>query len=353
MLTYNIRYQLERGLYMRYPKFLEEKNTVGIVAPSFGAASSPYFERYKRFPAKFLEYNLNVKFAKYVEGITYGESAPKELRANDFMQMYQDPKVDFVLSLAGGEREIEILPYIDFELIKRLPPKFFMGYSDNTNLTYTLTTIADCATIYGVCATDFGIDNYDNSRLDHLNLMFNKTLKHRAYPLIEVEDIKHEQPMSAYNLTQESKWLNLNDEKEIILEGRLIGGCLDTLVCLCGTPYDNTLNFCNKYQEDGIIFFLENCELNPFQMLRALLQLKWSGWFTHCKGLIFGRHGLEMEAFDVDQKRAIKDALSDLNIPIIYNMDFGHVPPMYPIICGSYAKIINNEQESTIEYFLK
>ena len=46
-----------------------------------------------------------------------------------------------IISVGGGEIMCEILPYIDFDKIAKLPHKFFMGFSDNTNLTYTLATI--------------------------------------------------------------------------------------------------------------------------------------------------------------------------------------------------------------------
>ena len=43
----------------------------------------------------------------------------------------------------------EILEYVDWNKIKSAEPKWFMGYSDNTNFTFLLNTIADTARIYG------------------------------------------------------------------------------------------------------------------------------------------------------------------------------------------------------------
>lgn len=42
----------------------------------------------------------------------------------------------------------EILPYIDFEKIRNSEPKWFLGYSDNTNLIFLLATLCDTAAIY-------------------------------------------------------------------------------------------------------------------------------------------------------------------------------------------------------------
>ena len=41
----------------------------------------------------------------------------------------------------------EILPYVDFEKIRQEEPKWFMGYSDNTNLLFLLATLCDTAGI--------------------------------------------------------------------------------------------------------------------------------------------------------------------------------------------------------------
>ena len=47
---------------------------------------------------------------------------------------------DAIISCGGGELMCEILRYVDFERIAQAKPKWFMGYSDNTNLTFLLTT---------------------------------------------------------------------------------------------------------------------------------------------------------------------------------------------------------------------
>ena len=52
----------------------------------------------------------------------------------------------------------EILPYIDFEKIRNSEPKWFLGYSDNTNLIFLLATLCDTAAIYGPCAAAFGME---------------------------------------------------------------------------------------------------------------------------------------------------------------------------------------------------
>lgn len=141
----------------------------------------------------------------------------------------------------------------------------------------------------------------------------------------------------------------------IKMEGRLLGGCIDCLHYLIGTPYDKVSEFIEKYKEDGIIWFLEACDFEPPMLRLAILHMKRAGWFKNAKGFIFGR-SLRMDAsfLGIDMYNAITGALDDLGLPIIMDADFRHLKPQLPIICGSYAKIEgHNKGNVKIEYILK
>ena len=81
-----------------------------------------------------------------------------------------------------------------------------------------------------------------------------------GYDKWEISSLKSaDDPYVSYNKT-EDKILKIYDGKEIIqgeveFSGRLLGGCLDTLITLAGTKYDKTREFAEKYKDDGIIFF--------------------------------------------------------------------------------------------------
>ncbi len=65
------------------------------------------------------------------------------------MDYYVKSDNDCLISCGGGELMCEILPYMDFDRLAKADPKWYMGYSDNTNMTYLLATLADTASIYG------------------------------------------------------------------------------------------------------------------------------------------------------------------------------------------------------------
>ena len=64
---------------------------------------------------------------------------------------------------------------------------------------------------------------------------------------------------------------------------------MDCLVNLLGTEFDKVQEFTEKYQDDGIIWFLESCDLNVMSIRRAVWQMKHAGWFSHVKGFLIGR----------------------------------------------------------------
>ena len=87
---------------------------------------------------------------------------------------------------------------------------------------------------------------------------------------------------------------------------------------------------------------------------RALWQMKEAGWFEHLKGFLIGRplcFGTDM--FGCDQYRAVTDVLGEYNVPIIMDIDIGHLPPMMPLICGSTADITLKGNNISIRYTFK
>lgn len=339
---------------MRYPKLLSKNNTIGVCAPSFGSPEDPYYTRYIYGKKRFEELGYKFKETEHILCLTKAESAPKEIRAKEFLDLWYDDNVDFIMSIAGGELMMEILPYIDFNTLKKSSKiKYFMGYSDNTNLSFLLATLCDIASIYGNHIGAFSMDPLDISLVNTYNFITGVNMVQLPYELYEDPQIENpnQDPRAPYYLTKEVIWKSLNN-KNVNLEGRLIGGCLDVLTTLVGTPFDKVKEFNEKYQEDGIIMFLECCDLNLLSFIRSIWQLNQAGWFKHCKGVILGRPRLSEDCFDITLEDAIHRAFDELNIPVLYDLDFGHVSPSMTLINGSYVKITFNDKEKKIETLL-
>lgn len=338
------------GDYMKYPKYLKIGDTIGLFAPSFGANTEPYQTRLKSAINKLTSLGYKTKESAGIFDYHFGASAKKEVRADAFMSLYMDASVDFIWSVGGGEWMMDIIPLIDFELLKTYPPKFVMGYSDNTHLTFLMNTLLDTVSIYGQNLTEFGMNEWDSSLNEAFEVISGTRLSQDSFALHESKDANSDDPLASYQLTEKTVWKALSGEENLAFEGRLIGGCLDILMMYPGLPFDRVDHFNETYKNDGIIWFLEACDLNVFSLKRGLWQLKERGFFKNLKGIVFGRPLMATPMIDIDQYSLTKDILNDLNVPIIMDADFGHIAPTFTILSGAYVKVTYKDGKGNFTY---
>ncbi|MBQ4284625.1 MAG: LD-carboxypeptidase [Lachnospira sp.] len=350
---------------MRFPKFLKKNGTIGFVAPSFGCATEPYLTGFKSAQEKFKALGYNCKLGDNcykAEGV--GISNKPELCGKELMDMYMDGESDVIISCGGGELMCETISHVDFDVLAEAEPKWYMGYSDNTNFTFLQTTICDTAAIYGSCAATFGMDEWHPALEDAMGLLTGEKLSLKSYDGWEKESLKSEEnPTAPWNIT-EPRVLKvykdgiLTDCSESVVEtgfkGRLVGGCMDCLVNLTGTKYDKVKEFNARYKEDGIIWFLESCDLNVFAIRRAMWQMENAGWFDNVKGFIIGRplvFGQDM--MGLDQYSAVLSVAAKYNVPVIMDCDLGHLAPTMPLISGAMAEVVLKDNDLNVNMILE
>ena len=74
---------------------------------------------------------------------------------------------------------------------------------------------------------------------------------------------------------------------------------------------------------------------------------------TICVHVIpYGLYAFNNNDFGLDRISAC-DILKELNVPILIDIDLGHIPPSMPLICGSYGKVEYKENNIKIEMELK
>ncbi len=335
---------------MRYPEFLKEKGTIGFVAPSFGCEIEPYRTAFDNALKKWaaMGYGLDLGPNCYA-GKGIGISNTPEECGRELTDYYVSQNNDCLISCGGGELMCEILEHVDFEAIKKAAPKWYMGYSDNTNMTFLLATLCDVAA-YGPCAATFGMEPWHPAVNDAMEILRGKKQRVNSYEKWEKEGL--EDALAPYQCTEplalrawrpaENQPSENQMEKtdEAVMKGRLIGGCMDCLVTFLGTKFDRVGEFLEKYKEDGFIWFLEACDLNVFGIRRAMWQMEHAGWFQYVKGFLIGRplcNGQEM--IGLDQYEAVLQTVRRHNVPVIMDADLGHLPPMMPLVTGSMAEI--------------
>ena len=138
-------------------------------------------------------------------------------------------------------------------------------------------------------------------------------------------------------MTEKVEYKHLYGKETDKIRGRLLGGCLDALVQLVGTKSDNTVTFCKQFPE-GMLWYLENCEQNTLSLFRMLFQMKQAGWFENAKGILMGRTMNKETIKDFSYEYALHKVFDGLNIPVIYDIDIGHLAPNWTMINGAFGE---------------
>lgn len=375
---------------MRYPEFLKDFGAIGCIAPSFGSTRPIDVAQHDAAIGCFEGLGYS-----YVEGpncrLNQGEGRSNTATecAKEVNDFFINDKADVIFAAGGGELMCEILPYVDFEGIKKARPKWYMGYSDNTNLTFLLPTLCDIAAIYGSGIKAFGQLPWHQCMYDQLALIRGEKFSVSNYDGFEGARYESENFLAPFGISEPYKQIIYNpadkavegacavakeeaagevcaavkeetagevcakDDSGVNFSGRAIGGCIDSLNVLCGTEYDRVKEFVNKYKEDGIVWFLEDCELMPFQVRRILFQFEKAGWFENVKGFIFGRPLSGRDATGFTHEDAIVGILSKYNVPIVMETDLGHLPPRIPYVSGGLCNVNAKGNSFSIEFDLK
>ena len=324
---------------MRYPTTLNIGDTIGICAPSSGAPGDILSARLDNAICNIKALGYNVIETASVRNDTKCVSADSRTRAIEFMELYDNPDITAILPPWGGEFLMDMLPYLDFNKLNTLPPKWVCGYSDMSTLTFTLTINSDIASIHGSNLMNMGFTRIHDADLRVFDVMSsNETTQHSWDSwggFTNWEDLT----VDAYKLDKPSLWKSLHGETHVHFNGMMIGGCMDTLCKLLGTRFAPVNEFLGKYKRYGFIWTLESCEMAAPDIYRTFWQMRENGWFRYCTGIIIGRPDGYKDKRDFTLVDALMQGLGSLDFPVLYDADIGHVPPQIQIVNGAIGKV--------------
>ena len=325
---------------IKYPDFIKKGETIAVTAPSDGANLKYLDDAILNLKS----YGYNIIETPSVRKSKYLVSADAKIRAKEFLDVFLDDKVSCVIAASGGEFLNDIIKYIhkEKESIKYVNKlKYVQGFSDISLLNFYLTTNYYISTINANNIGDFSASVLDKSNvvtLEFLSGKYGNNFTQKSYEMYQ--NSYTENKIEGYKFDAKVYYKLLNEEryksKNIRLSGRIIGGCIDVLTQLVGTKYDNTINFCDSFDENFIWYF-DNAELSSMELYRRLYSLREIGWFKNASGFLFGRRVKDEIYKDFTYEVAMEKVLGDMSIPIIYDVDISHVPPQFTIINGSYA----------------
>ena len=203
-----------------------------------------------------------------------------------------DPQCRAVFLARGGYGLTRILPSIDRASLRR-NAKPIVGYSDVTALL-SLCLGAGVIAVHGPMVSDFG----GLSEPDR-NSLFN---------LLENPD----------------PGVLLTDLDELVggrASGRLVGGNLEVLTRLLGTPLQPSFA--------GTVLFLEEVGELPYRIDRSLTHLELAGVFETVAGIVVGdftdcEDRQEAGADRPSSRDVLTERLGRLPIPVVLDGGFGH-----------------------------
>ncbi|OZM58474.1 LD-carboxypeptidase [Lottiidibacillus patelloidae] len=329
-----------------YPILKKEAN-IGVTAPSSGVPTELH-ELITQASQRMTEKGFHVTCGETIWTQSKAKSASAKKRANEFNHMMQDASIDLVIPPWGGELLIEMLEHVEFDKLKE---KWILGYSDTSMLLLAITLNTGMATAHGTNLVDLRGEYSDETTAMWKSVLATKageSILQQSSELYQ-KQWEHNNPSPCvFHLTEKTSWKTIANE-EVSMEGRLLGGCIDIVRHLIGTPFGDVETFSKKYiNEEPIIWYFENCELSTTDLRRTLVHMKLAGWFNNCSGILFGRSAANMPVHDYTVNDVYEDLASDLQIPIVYDIDCGHVPPQLTFINGAYAEVKVSEGKGTV-----
>ena len=324
---------------IRYPKPLQLGETIGVTALSSGVPE-PLHHLVHNAKRQFERRGFHVHVGDTVWTEYKSASTSKATRVTELMAMFKSQDINAIIPPWGGEILLEIMPLINWDEIN---PKWILGYSDTSTFLFALTVTTGIATAHGPNFVELRSDEWEtvaSKFMDVLQAPLGSTIEQRSSEIYQSK-WQHDAPDDpyVYKLDTPTEWKVVGTEK-IELGGRFLGGCLDTIRHLVGTPYGDIASFQKNFLNDEpILWYFENCEMNATDFHRTMLQFVYAGWFENATGIIFGRSpaGQDVKGFTVlDSMKRIKELTG---LPIIYDADVGHVPPQITFVNGASGRV--------------
>ena len=328
---------------MTKPPRLRVGDTVAVVSTSWGGPSV--------FPHVF---DRGVDVLRRVFGLEVRElptarmaardlAADPRRRAEDLNAAFADPTVRAIVCSIGGTDSVRILEHLNPSLALA-DPKILLGFSDSaTQLTFY--NQAGLVTFNGpsVMAGFAQLEQFEGAAEHVRAQLFEPTATYDyrpfgdwavSYP--DWSDASNAGAVGERRAHDGWRWLQGGGRAE----GRLFGGCADTLEGLKGTRFWPEPAF----WEDRILF-LETSEDKPGPETVGswLRNYGVQGVFDRVAAVLIGRaRGYsDAEKAELDEMvlRVVAREFGAENLPIVTNLDFGHTDPQWILPLGIRAEV--------------
>ena len=294
------------------PNYLQKGDTVAIVSTARKVSKK------ELIPALAIlkNWGLNVVLGNSIEAEEHQFAGNDKLRASDFQEMLDNPKIKAIWCARGGYGTIRMIDLLDFSNFKN-NLKWIIGYSDVTVLH------------------------------SHLHQLGFETLHAQMPVSIEtktaacVQSLKNSLFGNNTTITIPSEVSNVTGNAK----GVLVGGNLSMLYSLCGSS--------SSISTKGKILFIEDLDEYLYHIDRMLQNLKRNGMLDQLEGLIIGgmtqMHDNDIP-FGQSSEEIILSICNDYNYPIVFNFPAGHIKDNRALILGRKAELIISKTETILTF---
>lgn len=315
------------------PPPLKPGDTIGFFSPSAPATvfAPERFERAKAY--------LQGKGFKLVAGSLTGKSdhyrsGSIEERVEELNTLIRTPEVRCIMSTIGGMNSNSLLPYLDYEALKK-DPKIIIGYSDVTALLLGIYAKTGLITFYGpALVASFG----------EFPPLVDQTFESFSALTCTANQSRYQYTQPEYWTDIFIDWNSQDSAKPVYpnhceflgsgtVTGRLIGGNQNTMMAIWGTPYQPEI-------KQGDILLLEDSMHDIATIERTTAQLKLAGVFERISAIILGKHELFKDSGTLRKPiDVLQEVLHDTRLPIVNGFDSCHTHPMLTMPLGSKVTI--------------
>ena len=312
------------------PSKLRSGDEVRIVAPSRGLKIIG--EDSRRIAAeRFAKWGLKVTFGRHTTDDNWnmlGSSSVRD-RVEDIMDAFRDKNVKAIFTIIGGFNSNQLLPHLDYEVIKQ-NPKIFCGFSDITALLNAIYAKTGLVTFSGPHYSSLGMLKGCEYTIKNAEKMLFDNRENQIRPSEEWSD-------DLWFIDQQNRSFVKNDGHWVIregqAEGKLLGGNLGTFDLLLGTSYRPA------FEKDTILFVEDTGGSDIYTFDRNLQALLYQEDFKNVKALVIGRFQKDSKISRELLEFMLKSKSELDNLPIVANVDFGHTTPLLTLPIGGTATI--------------
>lgn len=316
-------------------KPLKTGDEICVLAPSFKKAAADDAQQLRRAEQRLLALGYTLSLSKRLENDFLLGAAKPAARAEELNAAYANKNVKAILAYRGGWLANEVLPFLDWKLIKT-NPKPLIGFSDITTLLNAIYAKTKVEGFYGPNFRTLGQETSWEFTLSNLDASLRQ-----LFPL---------------KLAKSKKWSDMDQKSQatppwkVLSQGTgagiILGGNISTFYVLQGTPYQPV------FSTDWILVVEDDDEAGEYttlefaRRLESILQLP--GARKNLRGILIGRFqpGCKVDLADIEQIIRAKELTE---IPIIANLDFGHTVPMVSLPIGGKISIKADSTETTIK----